>query len=97
MQHFGLWRVLTWLIGLLGNRDRGRQHCNKERKDHFSHALFYRVVRTFPTDWTDNRSPRARFADADALRSDHTFAAVDKAKRRVHHGPRSHEPIEGSS
>src|SRR5262245_65134358 len=66
MQHFGLWRVLTWLIGLLGNRDRGRQHCNKERKEHFSHELFYRVVRTFPTDWTDNRSPRARFADAGA-------------------------------
>ena len=30
-------------------------------------------------------------------RFDRTFAAVDKAKRRVHHGPRSHEPIEGSS
>jgi hypothetical protein len=47
-----VWRILTRLIGLLSKRDPGRQNCNNNRKDDFSHELFYRVVRTFPTDWT---------------------------------------------
>jgi hypothetical protein len=54
VQCFRLWRVLTRLIGLLSNRDPGRQNCNNNRKDDFSHELFYRVVRTFPTAWTAN-------------------------------------------
>src|SRR5262245_2370426 len=46
---FRLWRVLTRLIGLLSNRDPGRQNCNNNRKDDFSHEHFYRV-----TDWITN-------------------------------------------
>jgi hypothetical protein len=70
-----VWRILTRLNGLLSNRDPGRQNCNNNRKDGFSHELIYRVVRTFPTDWTADSvfaMPPRGWRRAD-LRPDHTL------------------------
>jgi hypothetical protein len=91
VQRSRLWRVLTRLIGLLSNRDPGRQNCNNNRKDDFFHELFYRVARTFPTDWSATRS---LLAGGDAPIFDPHLAAVDNAKRRVHHALGLALPIE---
>jgi hypothetical protein len=91
VQRSRLWRVLTRLIGLLSNRDPGWQNCNNNRKDDFFHELFYRVVRTFPTDWSATRS---LLADGGAPIFDPHLPAVDNAKRRVHHALGLALPIE---
>src|SRR5262249_19241550 len=58
VQFCGLWRVLARLIDMLSNRVPAGQHRNNDRNDDFSHELFYRVVRTFPTDSTGKSHPR---------------------------------------
>jgi hypothetical protein len=37
------------MFGLLGQRDRDRQHRHNERKEEVSHAAFYRVRPGFAT------------------------------------------------
>jgi hypothetical protein len=87
VQCSGLWRVLARLIGLLSNRDPAGQRRNNDRNDDFSHELFYRVVRTFPTDSTGKSLSTMHGWQMPARRSSSgpELAAVDKAKRRVHH------------
>jgi|RhiMetdeSRZDD1v2_1073273.scaffolds.fasta_scaffold13353_5 hypothetical protein len=99
VQCSGLWRVLARLIGLLSNRDPAGQHRNNDRNDDFSHELFYRVVRTFPTDSTGKSLPRCtaggcRRAD---LRADQSLRQSTRQSAGYIIPLASHEPIEDSS